>query len=437
MRIGIRHLLTVSVLLLGSTTAIAQEKKKQSSEPIAESSDPIRLLKTGSFWSQWRGASGDGHASGLPKKWSQPKRLWRHELPAEGIGGVAATDEVVVVSSRETDDKADLFEVLDAESGISLNKMSYRSEIELDYGNSPRTTPVIYDGCAYCLGAQGQLVCLDLETFGVLWKLHLVDDLGGKMPQWGYSVSPVCVDDQLIVQPGGLEASWVSLNLKTGKVLWRAKGRPAAYASPIVIEYRGRKQFVCYDAISLGGWSTSDGKRLWEMKPEIPKDFNVPTPVLVENKIVLVTENNGARVFSMVAGQTDEPMSLKLEASSELLSGDAHSPVRVGKWVVGVDRDLVVLDPLDELKEVARFSDVALQKHCSLIVDEDRVWVCTGNGTQILLRIDSKGITELGRFQAMEKSGEIFSHPAFCNGVLYLRGPTWLDAYSIGGDTDN
>jgi outer membrane protein assembly factor BamB len=245
------------------------------------------------------------------------------------------------------------------------------------------------------------------------------------------------IDEQLIVQPGGLESSWVSLNPKTGDVLWRAKGRSAAYASPIVIEYRGQKQIVCYDAISLGGWSTTDGKRLWEMKPEISKDFNVPTPVFVENKIVLVTENNGARVYSMTSGKAGEPMALRLDASSELLSGDSHSPVRVGNWIVGVDRDLVVLDPLDQLKEVARFADPVLQKHCSLLVDEDRVWVCTGNGTQILLRIDSTGISELGRFQAMEKSGEIFSHPAFSNGVLYLRGPTWLDAYSIAGDTDN
>ena len=32
--------------------------------------------------------------------------MWRHELPAQGIGGVAATDEFVVVSSRDTIDKS-------------------------------------------------------------------------------------------------------------------------------------------------------------------------------------------------------------------------------------------------------------------------------------------------------------------------------------------
>ena len=364
--------------------------------------------------------------------------MWRHELPAQGIGGVAATDEFVVVSSRDTIDKSDLFEVLDAESGVTLFKLSYPSEMELDYGNSPRVTPVLFDSHVYCLGALGQLTCLDLETGSTLWKLHLIDDLDGKLPQWGYSVSPIIVDNQLIVQSGGLEASWVALDPKSGKVLWRSKGRAAAYASPIAIEYQGQKQIVGYDAVSLGGWSTRDGKRLWEMKPEVAKDFNVPVPVIVQNKIFVVTENNGARVYSFVSTQESAPgdytMSLRLESSSELLSGDSQSPVRVGDWIVGIDRDLVVLDPLNQLKEVARFSDVALQKYCSLIVDEDRVWVSTGNGTQILFRIDSRGISELGRFQPLDEAGEIFSHPALCHGVLYLRGPTWLDAYAIGED---
>ena len=157
---------------------------------------------------------------------------------------------------------------------------------------------------------------------------------------------------------------------------------------------------------------------------------------MVQNKIFVVTENNGARVYSIEPTTGEYPYSLKLEASSDLLSGDSHSPVHVGNWVVGVDRDLIVLDPLDQLKEVARFSDVVLQKHCSLIVNEDRVWVCTGNGTQILLRVDASGVSELGRFQALDGVGEIFSHPAINNGLLYLRGPTWLDAYSICGDNE-
>lgn len=322
--------------------------------------------------------------------------------------------------------------MLDAESGIPLWQHFYPSPQALDYGNSPRVTPIISEQFVYTLGAGGQLHCLDIEKGTVQWESDLSGQLNGRLPQWGYAVSPVLIDDQLVVQPGGVDSAWVALNPTTGKVLWRSPGRNAAYASPIVLEHLGQKQIVAYDSVSLGGWSTQNGKRLWEMKPEIPKDFNVPTPVLVNNKICVVTENNGIRAYSLrKATDGDFEFELNLDATSDLLSGDSHSPVRVGDWVVGVDRDLVVMDPENDLEEVARFSDSALQKHSTLLVEEDRVWVSTGNGTQILLRIDSSGIKELGRFRAMDEVGEIFSHPAICNGVLYLRGPNWIDAYSL------
>lgn len=362
--------------------------------------------------------------------------MWRYELPSQGIGGVAATQDFVIVSSRDASDKSDLFVLLDAESGIPLWELRYLSDLSLDYGNSPRVVPLLTETKVYCLGAQGWLHCLDIESGAIRWKRHMVDDLGGKQPQWGYASSPILIDNQLIVQPGGLEAGWVALDPKTGKVLWKTNGRPAAYASPIAIEYRGQKQFIGYDNVSLGGWSPIDGQRLWEMKPEIAKDFNVPTPLIVHNKIFVVTENNGARLYSIAPSMEASDanhykFNLTLDSSTDLLTGDSQSPVRVGKLIAGVDRDLVVLDPADQLREVARFSDPVLQGYCTLIAESNRVWICTGSGTQLLLTIDSNGIQELGRFQAMEEAGEIFAHPAICNGSLYLRGPTWIDAYSL------
>jgi len=183
------------------------------------------------------------------------------------------------------------------------------------------------------------------------------------------------------------------------------------------------------------------------MKPEVSRDFNVPTPIVVEDRIFVVTENNGARVSSIKQADMTKPadmakpadmtdkndfaFTLALESSSDLLSGDSHSPVRIGKWVAGIDRDLVILDPLDGLMEIARFEDKSLQGYVSLMVDGDRIWASTGDGTQLLLRVSDGATEELGRFRALDGPGEIFAHPAFCGGVLYVRGPTWLDAYSV------
>ena len=150
------------------------------------------------------------------------------------------------------------------------------------------------------------------------------------------------------------------------------------------------------------------------MKPEVSRDFNVPTPIVVEDRIFVVTENNGARVFSIKQADMTKPadmtdkndfaFTLALESSSDLLSGDSHSPVRIGKWVAGIDRDLVILDPLDGLMEIARFEDKSLQGYVSLMVDGDRIWASTGDGTQLLLRVSVGAIEELWSISGFGRS---------------------------------
>ncbi|MFN9640443.1 MAG: hypothetical protein ACK56W_10535, partial [Pirellula sp.] len=98
----------VTAILLADAS-IAQEKQRGES---------AKLLAVGEGWSRWRGQLGDAHVSGLPKLWKEPRRVWRFELPANGIGGIAASMDTVVVSSRNANDTGDLFYLLDAESGI-------------------------------------------------------------------------------------------------------------------------------------------------------------------------------------------------------------------------------------------------------------------------------------------------------------------------------
>ncbi len=74
---------------------------------------------------------------------------------------------------------------------------------------------MIADPWVYLLGAGGQLHCVDLDTGEIKWQKHLVSDLQGEMPPWGYSASPLLKDEKLIVQqPGGSEHAIVASMLK-------------------------------------------------------------------------------------------------------------------------------------------------------------------------------------------------------------------------------
>ena len=110
----------------------------------------------------------------------------------------------------------------------------------------------------------------------------------------------------------------------TGNVLWTTPGDPPGYASFVLARLGGLEQVVGYDAISLGGWDPETGRRLWRLLPEREGDFNVPTPLVVGDKLLVATENNGARLYAFGPEGKIQPQPL---AKNEDLCPDTSSPV--------------------------------------------------------------------------------------------------------------
>ena len=69
--------------------------------------------------------------------------LWEFPLVKAGLGGIAATHKYVLFGDRDLDDFHDVFRCLDAGSGEVLWEVKQLAIGTLDYGNSPRATPLI------------------------------------------------------------------------------------------------------------------------------------------------------------------------------------------------------------------------------------------------------------------------------------------------------
>ena len=100
---------------------------------------------------------------------------------------------------------------------------------------------------------------------------------------WAYSESPLIDGDVLVCTPGGKEATLVALNKKTGDVIWKSAvpgGDPAAYASAIVVETGGVKQYVQLLQNGLVGVDAKTGQFLWRFeKAAKGSPAAIPTPV--------------------------------------------------------------------------------------------------------------------------------------------------------------
>jgi ABC-type phosphate/phosphonate transport system substrate-binding protein/outer membrane protein assembly factor BamB len=370
-------------------------------------------------WPGWRGVNRDGIVAYLPKRLPiVPKQLWKQPLACGAAAGVAATEKELIIADRDTSDSKDVFRCLDAATGIESWKLEYAAPGKLDYGNSPRATPLIHDGKVYLLGAFGDLHCVALADGSVIWKKNIVREHKVKLVTWGMCSSPLLVDGRLIVNPGAAKASIVALDPGTGEELWRCPGRPAAYASFIVGRFGGVRQIIGYDAESLGGWDIKTGHRLWTLIPPEKGDFNVPTPIEVGGRLLLSSENNGTRLYEFDERGVIHPRPVAVHSE---LAPDASTPVVLGGRVFGCRGGLFCLDAAS-LKTLWTSDDKAFNDYVSFIGGSDRILAATVTGELLLVGAKGDRCELISRMRVFD-DGEMLSHPALVGNRLYLRGP--------------
>ncbi len=352
----------------------------------------------------------------LPKK---ARVVWEQEFAGGGLAGIAATKSHVVVAGRSPLGTEDLFLCYAADSGKRLWELRYPADGELDYGNSPRATPLIHDGRVYLLGALGHLYCVSLEDGLYEWSRDLfVEFPADERPIWGMCSSPLIVDGQLIINPGAPDAALVALDAETGETLWETPGFPPGYASFIVGTFGNVRQIVGYDKVSLGGWSVKTGKRLWKLVPPQSDDFNVPTPIAVGGRLLVTTENNGTRLYEFAEGGTINPEPV---AQNDDLAPDTSTPVVLGNRVFGCWSNLFCLDLDNGLKPIWTGEDQSFRNYVSLIAGEGRVLVTTTTGELLLVDAGAPQLRIISRMRAFEEDSDLHSHPALVGTKLYIR----------------
>ena len=372
-------------------------------------------------WTDWRGPNRDGISQYVPGTVPvEPKFLWRRPLTGIAASGLAATAGRVIVADKDKDEKSDIFLCLDAATGNELWAVTYRAEGDMEFGNAPRANPVIHDGMVYLLGAFGDLHCIGLESGRVVWKKNIVEQFGAELPTWGMCTTPLVVDDKLIVNPGAKEASLAALDLGSGQVVWQTPGEPAAYSSFITGVFGNVRQIVGYDSVSLGGWDPNTGRRLWKLVPQREGDFNVATPINAAGRLLVATENNGARLYDFDDSGAIIP---EPAATSEDLLPDSSTPVLVNDLLFGCSLGLFCLDVGDGLKTLYSSDDDAFGDYCALAAGNGNVLIMTVEGEMIIIQANPNSYNEISRLRLFEKT-EVWSHPALVGDRMYIRNTT-------------
>jgi len=186
-----------------------------------------------------------------------PALLWVNYEVGNGYGPPAITTDRVYITG-EVDSTAWLFAF--DHKGKLLWKSDFGKEWVVSYQGS-RSTPTVVGNLIYVCSGLGNLFCFNSSDGSQKWSVNMLKDLNGRFTLFGHAESPLAVDDQVFLTPGGADNNVVAFNRFTGKLLWvcKGKGEVPGYNSPIMIKLPTLNILVTFSAYNMLGIDAKQG----------------------------------------------------------------------------------------------------------------------------------------------------------------------------------
>lgn len=399
-----------------------------------------------SDWPQWRGPARDGKSkeSGLLRQWPAggPKLLWQVNDIGDGYSTpVVVGSRIYLLSNRGMENE--FVQALSTEDGKPI--WTTRVGNVGNPGQNPpyakaRSTPTVDGDLIYALGSDGDLACLEAKGGKVRWQKNVRREFGGQPGEWAYAESPLVDRDLVVVTPGGAEATMVALNKKTGALVWKSAvpgGDPAGYASAVVVEGGGRRQYVQLLSKGLVGVDAKTGQFLWRYKEAAKGPAQYFTPVA-----------HGGDVYVGALGVGGALVRFKPDAggvAAEQVYFERGLPNGIGGAVV-VGDTLYGADMPGQRLLAVEFATGKVRWHSenfgwsSIAYADGHLYLHGINGDFGLVEATPEGYREKGRFTPpnqpqKKKVGPYpegaFAYPVIADGRLYIRDLGTLWAYDI------
>ena len=377
-----------------------------------------------SDWPQFRGAKGDGVSTetGINKDWKTkpPKELWRINLGDGGYAGPSVAAGKMFIIDRQG--KEDVVRAVDLKTGKDVWTFKYPENYDSgnpQWGNG-RSTPTFDDGKLYTFSASGMLHALDAEKGTKIWARDCKKDFGGRWAAewWGYSPSPLVDGDKVVVCPGGPGAAMVALDKATGKDVWKGGGDDqAGYSTPVIATIEGKKQYVAFTGVSIIGVDAATGALLWRSVWTTSYNVNAASPVVIGDSVFVASGyGKGCGLIKIVGGKAEQAW------TNKEIKAHFNSPVLVDGFLYGVGDpgSLVCLDPNTG---TAAWKQTGFEKGGVVAVDGTLIAIngARNAGDVVMIKVDSKAYTELGRIKPIPDGGQSWTPPIVADGKLFVR----------------
>ena len=215
----------------------------------------------------WRGPEHNGYYpdKGLLNEWPAegPELVFETSDAGKGYSSPLVVGDKVLLTGMNEDENEEVLNCYNLK-GEKQYTVSYGHPWKQSYPET-RTTPAVVDGKAYVVSGMGEVVCIDISDGKIVWTVNAGEKYARQTGMWGTSECPLVYDDKVIYTPCGEQTTMVALNKNTGEEVWKSRplNEMSGYVSPIMIEYKGKRQIVGSTAFTVFGVNPDNGEIEW------------------------------------------------------------------------------------------------------------------------------------------------------------------------------
>ncbi len=385
-----------------------------------ESGTPIQIAGSGAFdFPQFLGPNRTAilEGPGLNRDWqaNRPQVLWRKPIGAAWSGWAVVGRRAFTQEQRLEGECVTCYDALTGRLLWShADPAHYQSVLA---GEGPRCTPTVLGNSVFALGATGILNCLDATSGKRLWFRNIVGDAQSRLPEWGFSGSPLVVDGKVIVSSGGSPSrSLLAYDSASGQLVWSAGDRWISYGSPFLATLSGVRQILAFNSRKITAHDATSGQVLWEYPWGIGEP-QVAAPVVVGTNRVLFSSGYGVGSELLEVSRIADGHwgARRLWKSTRMKAKFANLVQRQG-FLFGLDDG--VLCCLD-LKDGSQCWKAGRYGHGQGLLVKDLYVLMAENGELILLQPTPRAPNELHRLRVFP--GKTWNPIALAGNLLLAR----------------
>ncbi len=395
-------------------TVLAKAPETPAVEAAADAPEQVALKNES--WPTFRGPHADGiaHESGWSTEWPAAglKQVWQKEI-GTGFSSIAVVDDRLYTMGYEGGN--DVVFCLNADSGEEIWSKKYAAPLVNNlHEGGPGATPTVDGDHVYTFSRDGQLHCFKTKDGEQVWKRESAKEAEVKQPEWGFTSSPLIVDNMVIVDAGRVMA----YDKKTGAPVWQSMKFRPGYGTAVHFEHDGKRYITVLNNDALVVLNLEDGKKAATYPWTTKYVTTSTTPVVSGNKIFISTGyRQGCALLQFTGSQLKEVYvnkSVSNHMANSILwkghlygiDGNSHS-ARTCKLVC------VNLETGEQLWSQRDYG-------CgTVLISGGTVLVLSDKGELAAVEASPKGYKEIARAQILE--GKCWTPPAMLDGRVYAR----------------